>query len=90
MSGTLTDHTTTIAAKVATGASYTASGGLTAAGMLDFLNDNALAFGVILGLATFIVNFYYQRKHFKLAEAQSFKRTDHAAHISQTGGDRRD
>lgn len=89
MSGThLTDHTTTLAAKVSTGISYTASGGLTAAGMLDFLNANALAFGVILGLATFFVNWYYQRKHFRLAEEQVIsKRRQYAAHIHEDRSD---
>lgn len=89
MAGThLSDHTTTLAAKVSTGVSYTASGGLTAAGMLDFLNNNALAFGVVLGLATFFVNWYYQRKHLKLAEQQAItKRNEYAAHFNQNRPD---
>lgn len=89
MAGThLSDHTTTLAAKVSTGVSYTASGGLTAAGMLDFLNNNALAFGVVLGLATFFVNWYYQRKHLKLAEQQAIaKRNEYAAYFNQNWPD---
>lgn len=85
---TLSEHTSTLAAKVSTGVSYTASGGLTAAGMLDFLNNNALAFGVILGLATFLVNVHYQRKHLKLAEQQALaKRNAYAAHLNQNRAD---
>jgi hypothetical protein len=81
---TLSEHTTTLAAKVSTGVSYTASGGLTAAGMLDFLNNNALAFGVVLGMATFFVNWYYQRKHLRLAEQQAIaKRNAYASHLYQ-------
>ena len=84
----LSDHTTTLAAKVSTGVSYTASGGLTAAGMLDFLNNNALAFGVVLGLATFFVNWYYQRKHLKLAEQQAIaKRNEYVAYINKNWPD---
>ncbi len=89
MSGpTLSEHTTTFAAKVSTGVSYIASGGLTAAGLLDFLNNNALAFGVILGLATFFVNWHYQRKHFKLAEQQVIaKRNAYASYLNQNRTD---
>lgn len=84
MASTISEHTTALATKVATGVSYTASGGLTAAGMLDFLNNNALAFGVLLGLATFFVNWHYQRKHLRLAEQQAIaKRNLYAAHINE-------
>lgn len=89
MAGTsLSEYTSAMAAKVSTWVSYIASGGLTAAGMLDFLNDNALAFGVLLGIATFFVNWHYQRKHLRLAERQvMLERKRYVAHLDENWPD---
>lgn len=69
--GPLTNNADQLITKTATSASYFTSGGITVVSLLDFLNEYALAFGVILGVATFGVNLYYQRKHYRLAEAVS-------------------
>lgn len=52
-------------AAVATGSTYTISTGLVAGGAMDYLNNNAGAIGVFIGLATFAVNWYYRHKDSK-------------------------
>lgn len=51
--------------KVTAAASYTASAGAAALGIWT-LNDIALAVGIFLGIATFVVNWVYKHKHVKL------------------------
>lgn len=43
--------------------SYFCSGGVTFAGMFNWLNSNAAACGVLIALFTAFVNLYYQRKN---------------------------
>lgn len=47
-------------------ASYTASGVSTAVGLLT-INDIAAIIGIVLGTATFAINWIYKHKHFKIA-----------------------
>ena len=54
-----------IAGKAATGATYFTSAGLFIGSAMDWLNQNAGAVGVLIALATFSVNLYYQRKRAK-------------------------
>ena len=55
--------------RVASQASYAASGGTFVLGF-TFEHWMMLA-GFILGLATFLLNWYYKHKHYKLAERSS-------------------
>jgi hypothetical protein len=54
-----------IAVKVASGATYFTSAGLFVGSAMDWLNQNAGAVGVMIALATFSVNLYYQHKRAK-------------------------
>ena len=40
--------------------SYSVNGSLILSGIFDILNKNAAAFGVILGILTFLTNVYFQ------------------------------
>lgn len=54
-----------VAGRMSSCLSYALSTGLLLVGdTLTFLNNNAAACGVILGLMTFLVNWYYKRKAF--------------------------
>lgn len=57
------------AAAIATGTTYTISTGLVTGSFMDFLNNNAGAIGVGIGLATFAVNWYYRHKDSKKAKS---------------------
>lgn len=46
-------------------ASYAISGGLVIGDFMHYLNENAAAFGVILGFMTFLLNAYYSHKKHK-------------------------
>ncbi|WP_297307019.1 phage holin [Neptuniibacter sp.] len=68
------DHQTAALGKiasVASGASYTVSGGLVAGDYLQFLNANYGAIGVFIGVATFAVNWYYKRQEIKILAKKS-------------------
>ncbi|MCP4597781.1 phage holin [Neptuniibacter sp.] len=65
------DHPSALAAKVASGASYTVSTGLVAGDALQFLNANYGAIGVFIGVATFAVNWYYKRQEIQILAKQS-------------------
>lgn len=54
------EHVTNAKAAIATAATYATSGTLVAGSYMDYLNDNAGAFGVLLGLATCLTNFLFQ------------------------------
>lgn len=45
---------------LATAATYATSGTLVAGSYMDYLNNHAGAFGVIIGVATFVTNFVFQ------------------------------
>lgn len=49
--------------------SYITSGGWFSYGALT-LNDIAMIVGIVTGLGTFVVNWYYKRKEFKLREQE--------------------
>lgn len=49
-------------------AAYTINGSLILSGIFDILNKNAAAFGVILGLLTFLTNIYFQYLNHKVLE----------------------
>ena len=61
---TMSDPKTTIA-------SYVSSGGLIIFGMNA--NDFAVVVGVILAIATFLLNWFYKHQHLKLIEGQVSK-----------------
>ena len=46
--------------------SYSVNGSLILSGIFDILNKNAAAFGVILGILTFLTNVYFQYLSHKL------------------------
>lgn len=46
--------------KIISKATYTINGSLILSGIFDILNKNAAAFGVILGILTFLTNVYFQ------------------------------
>lgn len=48
--------------------SYSVNGSLILSGIFDILNKNAAAFGVILGLLTFLTNIYFQYLNHKVLE----------------------
>lgn len=52
-------------ATVASAISYITSAGLVVGQIFDFMNQNAGAFGVILGFLTFFINWHYQHKRYK-------------------------
>lgn len=52
--------------QVTSAASYAASGVSTAVGLLT-INNIAAIIGIVLGIATFVINWAYKHKHFKLA-----------------------
>ncbi|MEJ1409385.1 MAG: phage holin [Candidatus Sedimenticola sp. (ex Thyasira tokunagai)] len=54
-------------ADLATGTSYTVSAGTMVVGGLT-INEIAAVGGLLLGFATFAVNWVYRHKHFKLAK----------------------
>jgi hypothetical protein len=54
------NNATEIAVKVASNISYSISGGLVVLDVLKFMNEYAAAFGVILGIMTFILNLIFQ------------------------------
>lgn len=56
------------AASIATGAAYVASGTTTAVGLT--INDMVAIGGLLVGLATFLVNWYYRHQHLQLAKEQ--------------------
>lgn len=56
--------------KLSSCASYLTSVGLFAGKMLDFLNTNAAACGVLLGFLTFLVNLYFQSANHKAIKAR--------------------
>lgn len=56
------NHVAPLGQKVAAGISYATGGGLVIGDVLDFLDHYAGAFGVLIGLGTFFVNWYYARK----------------------------
>ena len=58
------ETTTNIISKAA----YTVNGSLILSGIFDILNKNAAAFGVILGLLTFLTNIYFQYLNHKVLE----------------------
>ena len=51
--------------KAATFVSYLIGSGLLIGDVMDFLNDNAAGIGVMIGTATFLINWLYQHKRFK-------------------------
>jgi len=51
-----------IAQKIASGATYATGGGLVIGDVMNYLGENASAFGVILGALTFLTNVYFQYK----------------------------
>ena len=58
------ETTTNIISKAA----YTVNGSLVLSSIFDILNKNAAAFGVILGLLTFLTNIYFQYLNHKVLE----------------------
>ena len=48
--------------------SYSVNGSLILSGIFDILNKNAAAFGVILGILTFLTNVYFQYLNHKVLE----------------------
>ena len=58
-----------VVGKAATGATYFTSAGLFIGSTMDWLNQNAGAVGVLIALATFSVNVYYQRKRAKVEKS---------------------
>jgi hypothetical protein len=61
----VTSQLPVIVGKTATGATYFTSAGLFIGSSMDWLNDNAGAVGVVIALATFSVNLYFQIKRDK-------------------------
>lgn len=55
-----------LAAKIVSAASYFAAAGNVVIGLT--LNDLSIVVGILLGIATFIVNWYYKHASQKLAE----------------------
>ena len=55
------DHSI-ISQKIASVMTYLFSGWLVVGDAMDWLNENASAMGVLIGLATFATNFYFQWK----------------------------
>jgi cation transport ATPase len=55
------DHSI-ISQKIASVMTYLFSGWLVIGDAMDWLNENASAMGVLIGLATFATNFYFQWK----------------------------
>jgi len=52
-----------LCSKIASYISYTVASGLVAASeLLRFMNDNAAACGVMLGILTYLTNIYFQRR----------------------------
>lgn len=54
--------------KIISKATYTINGSLILSGIFDILNKNAAAFGVILGILTFLTNIYFQYLNHKVLE----------------------
>lgn len=55
-------HHGVISQKLASIITYVLSGGLVIGDTMDWLNENASAMGVLIGLATFLTNIYFQSK----------------------------
>lgn len=68
MTANIHEHAATVATKI----SYTASGGIAVFGVFN-IGEIALIVGMLLSLATFIVNWVYREKHYRLGKAS--KRT---------------
>jgi len=58
------------AAGITTTISYTASGGTTVFGLLK-VNELAAIVGIVLGVMTFMLNWFYQHKRYQLAKTES-------------------
>ena len=56
---------TDAAQRLASGLTYTVSGGLVVGDVLQFLNNNAGAVGAVMAMATFVMNWYYQHQRRK-------------------------
>jgi len=54
------DHSLELKAAIATASTYATSGTLVAGSYMDYLNTNAGACGVILGIITFVFNAVFQ------------------------------
>ena len=60
---TAADHGAEIKAAIATASTYAASGGLVIGDYMQYLNNNAGAFGVGLGVATYFTNLHFKIKN---------------------------
>ena len=57
------------ASDITSAIAYAASGAIAVGGeILTTLNNNAPAFGVIIGVATFLINWHYQKKRAESTE----------------------
>ena len=65
MANRMTDEHVSIFAKISEWFSYFICCNLVAGSIMDYLNHYAAAFGIFLGLCTFIVNWYYKHKEFE-------------------------
>ncbi len=65
MNESLVDSAMPAAQKVTSFASYLASAGLFVGDAIHWMDNHAGAAGVMLGIATFATNFYFQRKRSK-------------------------
>lgn len=57
------DHAIELKTGIAKVVAYSTSGTLVLGDYMDYLNDNAGAFGVLIGFCTFLVNWRYQHKN---------------------------
>jgi hypothetical protein len=65
----MTQSTDTIVT-VASATTYGTSAWLIAGHAFQFLNTYASAFGVLLGMATFLINWFYQHRNYELVKAK--------------------
>jgi hypothetical protein len=78
----LAEHAVPVAQKVAAGLSYSFGGALAIGDWLNYLDNHAGAFGVLIGFCTLAVTTYYSRK-----SAQYQKRAAIAAERVQRESD---
>lgn len=64
------DQHTDMIQRTASGATYMLSGGLMLGDALEWLNANTGAIGAIMAIATFGVNWYYQRRRYHAVKDQ--------------------
>ncbi len=63
----------TIIQKSYAAATYVVSTGLVFDGFMNYLNENSRALGVIIGVATYCMSWWYQQKRLKNSSKENLK-----------------